>query len=81
MNDTVINNNYCTIIELYFRDLFVISGMGSKTVTIKESKLTPPATDKPEYFTIGAFVMHIRQDNFCYKACPQPDCNKKVTFL
>lgn len=53
-------------------------GMGSKFVSIKESKDTPPATDKPDYFSIGAYVMHIRQDNFCYKACPQPDCNKKV---
>ncbi|XP_075216262.1 replication protein A 70 [Lycorma delicatula] len=53
-------------------------GVGSKFVTIKESKLSPPATEKPEYFSICAYVMHIRNDNYCYKACPQPECNKKV---
>ncbi|XP_055906413.1 replication protein A 70 kDa DNA-binding subunit [Eupeodes corollae] len=34
--------------------------------------------EKPDYFQCKAVVRLIRSANSTYKACPQPDCNKKV---
>ncbi|XP_061402182.1 replication protein A 70 kDa DNA-binding subunit-like [Musca vetustissima] len=34
--------------------------------------------DKPDYFQTKAVVHLIKSNNAYYKACPQPDCNKKV---
>lgn len=34
--------------------------------------------DKPDYYTIQGFVVHIRPQSFAYPACQTPDCNKKV---
>uniref|UniRef100_A0A1A9W3T9 Replication protein A subunit n=1 Tax=Glossina brevipalpis TaxID=37001 RepID=A0A1A9W3T9_9MUSC len=34
--------------------------------------------DKPDYFQTKAVVYLIKSQNAFYKACPQPECNKKV---
>ncbi|XP_073817699.1 replication protein A 70 kDa DNA-binding subunit-like [Musca autumnalis] len=34
--------------------------------------------DKPDYFQTKAVVHLIKSNNAYYKACPQPECNKKV---
>ncbi|XP_055587325.1 replication protein A 70 kDa DNA-binding subunit-like [Uranotaenia lowii] len=34
--------------------------------------------DKPDYFQVKALVHNIKSGNAVYKACPQPECNKKV---
>lgn len=36
------------------------------------------AGDKPDYFQVKGFIHSIRASNSFYKACPQPDCQKKV---
>ncbi|XP_058813344.1 replication protein A 70 kDa DNA-binding subunit [Topomyia yanbarensis] len=34
--------------------------------------------DKPDYFQVKALIHNIKSGNAVYKACPQPECNKKV---
>ncbi|KAH8194655.1 hypothetical protein TruAng_011173 [Truncatella angustata] len=34
--------------------------------------------DAPAYFSLKATVVYIKQDNFCYPACSNEGCNKKV---
>lgn len=34
--------------------------------------------DKPDYFQVKALIHNVKSGNAVYKACPQPDCNKKV---
>lgn len=53
----------------------------SKAITLKEAKNQNSDSDKAEYFSTFAHIMHIRTENFCYKACPSADCNKKVVDL
>lgn len=36
-------------------------------------------SDKADFFSMRATVMHIKTDNIVYPACPTPQCNKKVT--
>lgn len=43
---------------------------------VKESQLG--TTDKVDYFSTRATIMHIKSDNVSYPACPSVDCNKKV---
>lgn len=35
--------------------------------------------EEPEYFTLKATIVYIKQDTFCYPACRSEGCNKKVT--
>ena len=35
--------------------------------------------EKPDYFNTKAFVTFSKKDSCLYKACPNQDCNKKVT--
>ncbi|TDL24921.1 replication factor-A protein 1 [Rickenella mellea] len=44
---------------------------------VKESQLGQ--SDKPEYFSSRATIVHIKADNISYPACPSEGCNKKVT--
>jgi replication factor A1 len=37
--------------------------------------------EKPDYFTLKATIVYIKQDNIYYPACPSADCNKKVNEL
>ncbi|PVV02755.1 hypothetical protein BB560_002781 [Smittium megazygosporum] len=34
--------------------------------------------DKPDYYTLNATVVYIRNENMTYPACPSENCNKKV---
>lgn len=36
------------------------------------------SADKVEYFSTRATVMHLKQENIAYPACPAQGCNKKV---
>jgi replication factor A1 len=44
---------------------------------IKEDQLG--MSDKADFFSLRATIMHIKADNILYPACPTPQCNKKVT--
>lgn len=44
---------------------------------VKESQLG--MSDKAEFFSARATVMHIKNESVAYPACPTQDCNKKVT--
>jgi len=46
---------------------------------VKDSQLG--MSDKPEYFSARASIMHIKTDNISYPACPNAGCNKKVIQL
>ena len=46
---------------------------------IKSSQLG--MSDKPDYFSARATVMHIKSDTIAYAACPTEGCNKKVTDI
>lgn len=35
--------------------------------------------EKPDYFNSKGTVAFARKESCLYKACPSPDCNKKVT--
>lgn len=35
-------------------------------------------SDKADFFSMRATIMHIKTDNMMYPACPTPQCNKKV---
>lgn len=38
-------------------------------------------SDNPDYFSLKATIVYIKQDNICYPACLSEGCNKKVTEL
>ncbi|KIK98077.1 hypothetical protein PAXRUDRAFT_824259 [Paxillus rubicundulus Ve08.2h10] len=44
---------------------------------VKESQLG--MSDKAEFFSARATVMHIKAENIAYPACPTQGCNKKLT--
>lgn len=43
---------------------------------VKESEMGQ--SDKTEYFSTRATIMHIKSDNIAYPACQNESCNKKV---
>lgn len=43
---------------------------------VKDSQLGQ--SDKPEYFSARATIVHIKADNISYPGCPSEGCNKKV---
>lgn len=51
-------------------------------LTFEEAKMKNLGNgDKPDYFQVKATVHLIRTSNAFYKACPTPDCNKKVVDM
>jgi len=46
---------------------------------VKESGLG--TSDKADYFSCRATIMHIKGDNISYPACPTENCNKKVVEI
>ncbi|KAK0211172.1 hypothetical protein DFS33DRAFT_355950 [Desarmillaria ectypa] len=46
---------------------------------VKESEMGQ--SDKTEYFSTRATVMHIKSDNIAYPACQNESCNKKVVEI
>ncbi|KAK0745283.1 hypothetical protein B0T21DRAFT_381312 [Apiosordaria backusii] len=57
------------------------SGRSSEILMIQQVKEKDVGFDKPEYFSVQATVVHVKQDNFCYPACRSEGCNKKVTDM
>lgn len=54
-------------------------GMSTEWVTFHEAKEKNLGNgDKPDYFQCKAYIHNIRSGNSVYKACPTPECNKKV---
>lgn len=43
---------------------------------VKEENLG--MSEQPDYFNLKASIQYIKQDNFCYPACLEEGCNKKV---
>ncbi|XP_026466908.1 replication protein A 70 kDa DNA-binding subunit [Ctenocephalides felis] len=63
--------------------LSAMSGLGSNAsaplMTLKEAKIRQLGSgEKPDYFSAKVSINLIRNSNSFYRACPQPDCNKKV---
>lgn len=46
---------------------------------VKESQLG--MSDKADFFSVRATVMHIKSENIAYPACPTQGCSKKVTDM
>lgn len=46
----------------------------------KDENLGIGSGDKPDFFNLRATIIHIRNENICYPACPTDGCNKKVTL-
>lgn len=59
------------------------SGMGGQEMTIRQVKENNLGhnPETPDYFTIKATIVYIKQDNFSYPACRTEGCNKKVTNM
>lgn len=52
---------------------------GSDWVSLYEAReKNLGSSEKPDYFQCKAVIRLIRSTNSTYKACPQPECNKKV---
>jgi hypothetical protein len=59
-----------------------IAGAGGKYYTLGEAVTAQLGCgDKADYFNCFATLMHCKSEKSLYKACPSPDCNKKVTNL
>jgi replication factor A1 len=61
------------------------AGVGSATGRQDQNKVISQVKDEnlgmddqPAYFSLKATVVYIKQDNFCYPACANEGCNKKV---
>ncbi|VBB75142.1 Putative Replication factor-A protein [Podospora comata] len=57
------------------------SGRTNEILMIQQVKEKDVGFDKPEYFSVQATIVHVKQDNFCYPACRSEGCNKKVTDM
>lgn len=55
------------------------AGYSTEWITFHEAKeKNLGGGDKPDYFQVKALVHNIKSGNAVYKACPTPECNKKV---
>jgi len=54
------------------------TGRQDSTKCISEIKDENLGMDNPDYFTLKATIMYIKQDTFAYPACISKDCSKKV---
>lgn len=52
-----------------------------KTVLEVKDEQLGMSEEKPDYFSIKASIMYIKQDNVAYPACISEDCNKKVVEI
>ena len=46
----------------------------------KDENLGMGSDDKADYFNMRATIVHLKQDNLYYPACPSENCNKKVNL-
>ncbi|TVY49573.1 Replication factor A protein [Lachnellula occidentalis] len=51
----------------------------TKTVAQVKEEGLGMNNEAPDYFSVKATIVYIKQDSFSYPACLSPDCNKKVT--
>lgn len=53
--------------------------LNSQLQTIKGAQLAQLGSgDKPDYYTMYAYLIFVRSESALYKACPNTDCQKKV---
>lgn len=57
------------------------TGRKDEFKTIQQVKEEDVGMDDTVYYSIKATIVFVRNENFCYPACAQPDCNKKVTSM
>jgi replication factor A1 len=57
------------------------TGRPDELKTIAQVALEDLGRTNPEYFTVKATIVHIKQENFAYPACPGEKCNKKMTDM
>ncbi|XP_069686364.1 replication protein A 70 kDa DNA-binding subunit isoform X2 [Periplaneta americana] len=56
-----------------------VGGGTSNWMTLKEAQENQLGCgDKPDYFSCTGTLLIVRSENSLYKACPTPECNKKV---
>ncbi|KAH8912027.1 replication factor-a protein 1 [Coniochaeta sp. PMI_546] len=53
-------------------------GRKDETKTIEQVKAEDIGMEDTIWFTLKATIVYIKQDNFCYPACRNEGCNKKV---
>jgi replication factor A1 len=49
-----------------------------KTIGAVKTENLGMDAEKPDYFSLQATIVYIKQENFCYPACASEGCNKKV---
>jgi len=55
------------------------TGGNTQFQTIKGAQLAQLGSgEKPDYYNMYAHLIFVRSESALYKACPKPDCNKKV---
>lgn len=54
-------------------------GGNSKFLTIKGAQLAQLGSgDKADYYNMNSYLIFVKTESALYKACPKPDCQKKV---
>jgi replication factor A1 len=60
----------------------IAGGRSDRTVTILQVRDDGLGmSETPDYFTLTATISYAKNENFCYPACQNADCNKKVTDM
>lgn len=54
-------------------------GRSEEVWTVSQAKADHVGVEKPEYYTVKATIVYIKQENFAYPACLSENCNKKMT--
>ncbi|KAI0521847.1 replication factor-A protein [Xylaria bambusicola] len=54
------------------------TGRKDQTKVISQVKDEGLGMENPDYFTLKATIVYIKQENFAYPACSEEGCNKKV---
>ncbi|KAL2167864.1 hypothetical protein VTG60DRAFT_693 [Thermothelomyces hinnuleus] len=73
------NNTFATHSNL--SSVGTATGRKDDTKWIAQIKNENLGVDKTDYFTVKGTIVHMRQENFAYPACPSESCNKKVTDM
>jgi replication factor A1 len=73
------NNTFATHNNM--SSLGAATGRPDELKTIAQVALEDLGRTNPEYFTVKATIVHIKQENFAYPACPGEKCNKKMTDM
>lgn len=73
------NNSFATHSNM--SSLGGATGRADEIKTVGQVAAENIGAEKPEYFTVKATIVFIKQENFAYPACLGADCNKKVTDM